>query len=100
MTNRLHRESGIPVNIIQADSVGSLFLDKPFLPIALRPKCKVTSNLVPRNDFACDEKAKYQRINGDCNNLNHPSHGAAQIEMRRFTKPAYADGRKTFKYQS
>ena len=65
------------------------------LPPERKRKCKSTSEFVVRLEVDCDETSKYRAIDGYCNNLEHPAHGAAGIPMRRFAKTAYADGLHT-----
>ena len=41
---------------------------------------------------SCPDDDEYRTFDGSCNNVRHPSFGAAGIPMRRLAPPAYADG--------
>merc|ERR1712142_1045307 len=54
---------------------------------------KNTCKDIINDKITCQTDDKYRTSDGSCNNLLHPTFGAAGIAMRRFVPPAYADGK-------
>lgn len=44
-------------------------------------------------NMECDPDAHFRTISGICNNLEHPTFGAASTKLKRLLPPAYADRR-------
>ncbi|TRY80461.1 hypothetical protein TCAL_10485 [Tigriopus californicus] len=42
-------------------------------------------------NMECDPNAHYRTVTGICNNLEHPTFGAASTKLKRLLPPAYAD---------
>lgn len=53
--------------------------------------------VVPNNPYSklpdCDARSKYRTIDGTCNNIRSPWHGAAKIPLVRMSNIKYEDGK-------
>ncbi|XP_069172909.1 salivary peroxidase/catechol oxidase [Procambarus clarkii] len=63
----------------------------------LGPIEECLSKLKPFKPGSCDRGAPYRRPDGSCNNVQHPSWGAALTPFTRFLPPDYGDGVSSFR---